>query len=65
MRKNLGVEDNFVIGHVGNFCYPKNYPFILDVVEAASKPVSYTHLDVYKRQPYKSSKRGCIAHCCE
>ena len=37
MRKNLGVEDNFVIGHVGNFCYPKNYPFILDVVEAASK----------------------------
>ena len=37
MRKNLGVEDNFVMGHVGNFCYPKNYPFILDVVEAASK----------------------------
>ena len=38
MRKQLNIEkDNFVIGHVGNFCYPKNYPFILDVFEAVSK----------------------------
>ena len=37
MRKNLDLEDYFVVGHVGNFCYPKNYPFILDVFEAVSK----------------------------
>lgn len=44
MRKMLGLEDNFVIGHVGNFCYPKNYPFILDVVEAVSKRNSKVRL---------------------
>lgn len=30
-RKELGVENNLVIGHIGNFCYAKNYPFLIDV----------------------------------
>ncbi len=30
-RKELGLEGKLVIGHVGNFTYPKNHPFIIDV----------------------------------
>lgn len=30
-RKKLGLENELVIGHVGNFCYQKNYPFLLNV----------------------------------
>lgn len=30
-RKKLGLEDNFVIGHVGRFCYQKNHEFLLRV----------------------------------
>ena len=33
MRKKYNVEDKFVIGHVGNFLYAKNYPFLIDVFE--------------------------------
>ena len=31
MRKALGLTDDFVIGHVGRFSYPKNHKFLLDV----------------------------------
>lgn len=31
VRREEHVEDNFVIGHVGNFCYVKNYGFILRI----------------------------------
>lgn len=31
MRKELGLEDQFVLGHAGNFCYVKNYFFMLEV----------------------------------
>ena len=30
-RKELGLERKYVIGHVGNFTYPKNHPFIIEV----------------------------------
>lgn len=33
MRKELGLEENYVIGHVGNFCYPKNCRFLIEVFE--------------------------------
>ena len=29
-----------------------------DVIRDGAKPVSYTHLDVYKRQPYASTRYG-------
>lgn len=32
-RKELGVEKNFVLGHVGRFVYQKNHDYILDVFE--------------------------------
>lgn len=31
VREELNLKDNFVIGHVGNFCYPKNYGLLLDI----------------------------------
>lgn len=33
MRKKYGVEDKFVIGHIGNFLYAKNYPFLIDIFD--------------------------------
>lgn len=31
IRKKYNLNNKLVIGHVGNFSYPKNYPFILNV----------------------------------
>lgn len=33
VRKELGIEGKFVIGHVGRFCYQKNQDFLIDVFE--------------------------------
>lgn len=37
MRKELGVENRLVIGHVGRFSQPKNHPFLLDIFAALLK----------------------------
>lgn len=39
IRQELKVEDEnlFVVGHIGNFCYVKNYPFLIDVFEKIYK----------------------------
>ena len=31
VRKNLHLEDRFVVGHIGRFCYAKNHEFLLEV----------------------------------
>ncbi len=31
LRMSQGTKEQFVIGHAGNFCYVKNYPFIIEV----------------------------------
>lgn len=31
MRRIYALEDRFVIGHIGNFLYPKNHSFLLEV----------------------------------
>ena len=33
VRKELGIEDKFVIGHVGRFCFQKNQEFLIDIFE--------------------------------
>lgn len=33
VRKNLDINDQFVIGHAGRFAYQKNHRFIIDVFE--------------------------------
>jgi glycosyltransferase EpsF len=37
VRKKLGLEDKFVIGHVGRFCYQKNHEFLIDIFEDVHK----------------------------
>lgn len=37
VRKELGLEGKFVIGHVGRFCYQKNQEFLVDVFEEVYK----------------------------
>jgi glycosyltransferase involved in cell wall biosynthesis len=31
VRRNLHIEDKFVVGHTGRFCYPKNHIFLLEI----------------------------------
>ena len=32
-RKELGVEDKLVIGHIGRFAYQKNHAFLIDILQ--------------------------------
>lgn len=36
-RKELGIENNFVIGHVGRFSVEKNHIFLIDILEQLVK----------------------------
>ena len=38
-RHKLGLEDSFVVGHVGRFEYQKNHDFLIDVFAEASKQI--------------------------
>ena len=37
VKKEFGIENKFVIGHVGRFNYPKNHKFIIDVFNEVQK----------------------------
>lgn len=37
IRKKLGINDKFVLGHVGSFTYPKNHKFLIDVFYQVQK----------------------------
>ena len=37
VRRELGLEDAVVLGHVGRFSEPKNHPFLIDLFAAAAK----------------------------
>lgn len=37
VRQNLGLEDNFVIGHIGRYQYQKNHNFLIDIFNALHK----------------------------
>ena len=34
MRSRFGMNDKFVVGHVGRFSYPKNHRFLIDIFAA-------------------------------
>lgn len=36
-RKELGLTDEFTVGHVGRFYYPKNHKFLIDIFHALSR----------------------------
>lgn len=31
VRKELGIEGKFVVGHIGRFCFAKNHDFLIDI----------------------------------
>ena len=37
VRKELGIEDKFVIGHIGRFVYQKNHGFLIDIFNETYK----------------------------
>lgn len=37
VRKELGLEDKLVVGHVGRFCYQKNHDFLIDIFNEIHK----------------------------
>lgn len=37
LRKELGIEDTFAIGHVGRFSQQKNHDFLIDIFNSISK----------------------------
>ena len=37
LRKKMGIDDYFVIGHIGRFTYAKNHRFLIDVFEQILK----------------------------
>lgn len=37
VRQELGLEDSFVVGHVGRFCVQKNHEFIIEIFQAVSQ----------------------------
>ena len=39
LRKSLGVEDQFVVGHVGRFCAQKNHSFLIDIFDEIQKQI--------------------------
>lgn len=44
VRKELHLENTFVIGHVGRFCYQKNHKFLIDVFSEIKKEMSDSKL---------------------
>lgn len=44
LREIFGVEDKYIIGHVGRFQYQKNHEFLIDIFEAYSKMNDNAHL---------------------
>jgi glycosyltransferase involved in cell wall biosynthesis len=36
-RKELGLTDEFTVGHIGRFYYPKNHKFLIDVFHALTR----------------------------
>lgn len=44
VRQSLGIEDQFVIGHVGRFTYQKNHSFLLDIFHEIHKQNSHSVL---------------------
>lgn len=37
VRRELGIQDKYVIGHIGRFSYAKNHPFVVSIFEQLHK----------------------------
>lgn len=60
VRKKLGVEDGFIIGHVGRFNDQKNHPFLLHIFEKVAQRDSEARLLLVGTGPDYESVRQLI-----
>lgn len=44
LRKDLNIEDKFVIGHIGRFMHQKNHGFLIDIFYEITKQCNNAHL---------------------
>ena len=66
MRQKLGVESQFVIGHVGRFNYQKNHEFLINVFEAVvQRDPSCRLLLVGSGDDMKKIQKLVISKCLE
>lgn len=60
IRKQYGLENKIVIGHIGNFVYAKNHPFLLDVFAELHKINPDTHLVIVGDGLYRKQIKAKI-----
>lgn len=53
-KKELNLENNFVLGHVGRFVYQKNHDFLIDVFYEVSKDIEDAKLILVGDGPLKN-----------
>ena len=61
IRRQLGVEDRFVIGYVGNLVYQKNPLLLPDILKEIVKRDPYAVLVVIGNGPYRQALENKIA----
>lgn len=54
-RKQLGWEDNFIIGHVGRFSYQKNHEFLIQAFKAIARKNERARLLLIGKGPLEDS----------
>jgi len=61
LRSDLNLQSKFVVGHVGNFIYPKNHSFLVDIFEKilVNTPDAYM-IFVGEGNLQKSVREKCI-----
>lgn len=60
IRKKYGIENKFVIGHVGRFNSQKNHPFLIDIFERISNIIPESVLILIGDGPLESQVRSLI-----
>ena len=56
-RKALGLDDQFVVGHIGRFSYQKNHEFLVDIFHEVCKAIPKAVLLLVGEGPLEDSVR--------
>ena len=61
MRKELGISDEFLIGHIGRFAYQKNHDYLIDLFAATLEIIPNAKLLLIGQGPLESDIRKKVA----
>ncbi|MGN0351049.1 MAG: glycosyltransferase family 1 protein [Roseburia sp.] len=62
LRKELGIENKFVIGHIGRFCFQKNHEFLVEVFDEVCKRREDAVLMLIGEGELENEIRGKVHH---